>query len=122
MIVQLRSLFCENSRYENNYTIQILLRKIGEYKLADQVDKLLQEELVEEISIRKAIKFIEDKFICHYDKIEPSDKVLEQTYRNALSYPYNKVNIWYVIGKLHDLLGEGFKIEIGKKEGDYVDR
>lgn len=44
IIVQLRAMCIENERYKNNYTAQILLRKIGEDALANNIDKMLSEE------------------------------------------------------------------------------
>ena len=73
IIVQLRVMCIENERYKNNYTAQILLRKIGEDALANNIDKMLSEEFYDgsiQVSIKTALKIVADEFICHYDNFD----------------------------------------------------
>ena len=64
IIVQLRAMCIENERYKNNYTAQILLRKIGEDALANNIDKMLSEEFYDgsiQVSIKTALKIVADE-------------------------------------------------------------
>lgn len=42
IIVQLRAMCIESPNLRSNYTVQILLRKVGEDKLADKIDYMLE--------------------------------------------------------------------------------
>lgn len=67
ILVQLRAMCIENERYKNNYTAQILLRKIGEEDLANKIDEMLNEEFYDgsmQVNIKKALKILTDEFIC----------------------------------------------------------
>lgn len=59
IIVQLRAMCIESPNLKNNYTAQILLRKVGECQLADKLDSMLGEPFLEDVmdlTIRNAIK------------------------------------------------------------------
>lgn len=46
IVVQLRAMCIENERYKNNYTAQILLKKVGEEELATRIDEMLDQNFV----------------------------------------------------------------------------
>ena len=116
IIVQLRAMCIENARLKDNYTAQILLRKIGEDELANRIDAMLEQNFIDgtDMTVKKAIKILADGFICHYDNFDGSDVgtwgmalVIENRLRNR----YNKINLKYIMGVLMECIGEGFELE-----------
>ena len=103
IIVQLRAMCIENERYKNNYTAQILLRKIGEDALANNIDKMLSEEFYDgsiQVSIKTALKIVADEFICQYDNFdgEKSHRIsLAEIFINRLMSPYEEKNLDYIM-------------------------
>ena len=117
ILVQLRAICIENERYKNNYTAQILLRKIGEDDLANKIDEMLNEEFYDgsmQVNIRKALKILADEFICHYDNFDKdkSHKIsLADIFINRLLSPYEEKNLDYIMKVLIDWIGEGLTIQ-----------
>ena len=117
ILVQLRAICIENERYKNNYTAQILLRKIGEDDLANKIDEMLNEEFYDgsmQVNIRKALKILADEFICHYDNFDKdkSHKIsLADIFINRLLSPYEEKNLDYIMKVLIDCIGEGLTIQ-----------
>lgn len=117
ILVQLRAICIENERYKNNYTAQILLRKIGEDDLANKIDEMLNEEVYDgsmQVNIRKALKILADEFICHYDNFDKdkSHKIsLADIFINRLLSPYEEKNLDYIMKVLIDCIGEGLTIQ-----------
>lgn len=117
ILVQLRAICIENERYKNNYTAQILLRKIGEDDLANKIDEMLNEEFYVgsmQVNIRKALKILADEFICHYDNFDKdkSHKIsLADIFINRLLSPYEEKNLDYIMKVLIDCIGEGLTIQ-----------
>ena len=117
ILVQLRAMCIENERYKNNYTAQILLRKIGEEDLANKIDEMLNEEFYDgsmQVNIKKALKILTDEFICHYDNFDKdkSHKIsLADIFINILLSPYEEKNLDYIIKVLIDCIGEGLTIK-----------
>lgn len=116
IIVQLRAMCIESPKLKNNYTAQILLRKIGEHELADRIDTMLDQPFIagSDMTVRKAIKILADGFICHYDNFDgPASEtwgmalVIEKRLRN----PYDKINIKYIMEVLMECIGEGLTLE-----------
>ena len=120
IIVQLRAMCIENERYKNNYTAQILLRKIGEDALANNIDKMLSEEFYDgsiQVSIKTALKIVADEFICHYDNFDGKKwngwawaEIIEKQLRN----PYDKHNLKYIMSVLISCIGEGLSLKQGE--------
>jgi len=115
IIVQLRAMCIENERYKNNYTIQILLQKIGKDEEAKKINKMLDKYLFDDpeddsteasdhLSIRKAIKFLADKVICHYDNFDdcPTEKGLIEALISHLRNPYWHINLDYIMKIIFD--------------------
>lgn len=118
IIVQLRAICIERPDLKNNYTAQILLRKVGEFQLADKLDAMLEEPFLEDVmdlTIRKAIKTLADQFICHYDNFDSGDgkdawamhSIIEQQLRS----PYNTHNLDYIMDTLIGCIGEGLSLK-----------
>lgn len=119
IIVQLRAMCIESPNRKKNYTAQVLLRKLGEDKLADELDTMLNEEFLEgvlEMSIRKAIKILADQFVCHYDNFDGGDGkdawAMCSTIEKQLRSPYNTHNLDYIMQKLIHCVGKGLTIKI----------
>lgn len=95
IVVQLRAMCIENDRLKKNYTAQILLRKLNKPKLADELDAMLNEEFMDgftDFTIRNALKFLADGFICHYDNIDKTEKnglglaiIIEKQLKNPIT-------------------------------------
>ncbi len=117
IVVQIRAMCIESPNLKKNYTVQILLRKVGEDQLAARIDAMLDEAFIPEsdFTIRKAIKTLADGFICHYDNFDsPNDEgwdfasIIERRLRN----PYDTPNLDYIMGILIDCIGEGLSIKL----------
>lgn len=119
IIVQLRAMCIESPNLKKNYTAQVLLRKIGEDTLAEELDKMLGEEFLEgvmDMTIRKALKILADQFICHYDNFDGGDEkdawAMCSIIEKQLRSPYNTHNLDYIMQKLVHCIGEGLTIKI----------
>lgn len=118
IVVQLRALCIESSRQKNNYTAQILLRKVGEEELADKIESMLDEEFivgVKDFNIRKALKVLADGFICHYDNFDGVDKdgwAMANIIESKLRNPYDNCNLDHIMKVLIDCIGEGLSIKL----------
>lgn len=118
IIVQLRAMCIENDRNGNNYTIQILLQKIGKSEEAEKINKMFNryffsvdldsDEIVEndssDLSIKKALKFLADKVICHYDNFDdhPSTWGAIEAIISHLRNPFCCTNLDYIIKTIFD--------------------
>lgn len=119
IIVQLRALCIENSRYNKNYTAQILLTKVGEKEVAQRIDNMLDKNFFidsSDLSVRTALKILADNFICHYDNFDEDrlSLTLADIIMNQLKNPYQsyqKVNLEYIMNTLMDCIGEGLRIK-----------
>ncbi|MGI5849925.1 MAG: hypothetical protein ACOX8Q_07655 [Christensenellales bacterium] len=118
IIVQLRAICVENERYKNNYSAQVLLRKVGENALADRIENMLSQEFLEgceDFPIRKAIKTLADDFICHYDNFDGEklhDLSLAEIIEKQLRSPYDKINLDYIMKELINCIGEGLSVKM----------
>lgn len=112
IVVQIRALCIENQKLKNNYTAQILLRKIGEEGLADRIDAMLDTEFLEGstgFTISKAIKTLADGFICHYDNFDSDGLALASIIEKQLRNPYAKINLEFIMKCLLECIGLGFQ-------------
>ena len=120
IIVQLRALCIENYRYKNNYTVQVLLRKMGEDEIAQKIDDLLNKDFFRDssdISIKTAIKILADNFICHYDNFDDniSKLSLADIMMNQLKNPYKgyqTVDLEYIMSAINECIGDGLQMRI----------
>lgn len=67
-------------------------RKTGRSDVADKIDAFLDPEFMD-VSIRKVLKFIADKFVCHVDKVDNTDIGLCNVWMSDLRNPYFKNNL-----------------------------
>jgi hypothetical protein len=117
IVVQLRAMCIENERYKNNYTAQILLRKVGEDSLAQRLDDMLYEDFYGgslNVDIKTALKILADEFICHYDNFD-GDRLhrisLADIMMNQLRSPYHEKNLDYIMHTLIECIGNGLTID-----------
>ena len=122
IVVQLRALCIENNIYKNNYTAQILLRKLGYSDLANRIDRMLGESFFEEVSppmtIRDALKLLADKFICHYDNYdapEQGNQYCSIMIEQQLKSPYMSRNLDYIMNTIISCIGEGIRYKTGER-------
>lgn len=113
IVVQIRAMFIESANLQNNYTGQNLLRILGEPELAEKIDTFLDSpfnEIYADLSIRKALKTMADKFICHNDNFD-GNKVdfwgLQQSIESQLRNPYIKPNLFSIMDTLISIVGQG---------------
>lgn len=96
ILVDVRAMLTESVKYKNNFTIQNDFRRFNKipdgYKsrndnleqIASEIDKYLETEILGEglmmqnISIREAIKFYVDKFIAHRDFISDEEWIKKE--------------------------------------------
>jgi hypothetical protein len=76
IIVQLRALCIESPNLKSNYTAQNYLRLMKRDDLAEKIDNMLAEQFFsyrDNCDIRRAIKILADKYICHYDAFDDEE-------------------------------------------------
>lgn len=126
LLVQTRAMLIESKNRTTNYTLQNFLRKLGREKDAQIIDSFLNSPFDSEIkdesdnviSIRNVIKFVTDKFICHYDYTSDGDIELENKISKILTNldDYEKNNIHKILYVIIDLLKKLKNIDWSKIE------
>ena len=120
IVVQLRAMCVESPQNKKNYTVQTLLKQLGEPELAQRIDDMLEEEflgdvLVSGFTIKKALKLLADRFICHYDNFDGKDSD-GWYYYNMISRRLcdccKKVNLDYIMNIIIECVGEGLTIKM----------
>ena len=116
IVVQLRAMCIESANYKNNYTAQILLRKFGRNDLADKIDNMLNEPFIPEtvdFSIRRALKTLADRFVCHYDNFDRDSEAwaMATIVETQLKNPYIKPNLDYIIKTMTECVEQGLDFE-----------
>lgn len=122
IVVQIRAMCIESPNRTKNYTIQNLARKFEENEIADRLDAMLDQDMfsyMPGVSIRKALKLLADKFICHYDEI-PTLEDLEWAERieKRLRSPYEEHNLDEIMGVVQECIGDGLRLKLVKNETD----
>jgi len=99
-----RALFLEN--FKNCYTVQNYFRTLGREDVSNRIDAFLDGPFnsYSQETIRRVLKFIADKFVCHLDPITFEDLALANTYMAALKNPYVKVNLQYICSELNNIM------------------
>ncbi len=118
IVVQLRALCIENPRLNHNYTAQNLLRIMQRDDLAEKIDNMLAEEFLPGaigFDIRKALKLLADKFICHYDSIDKEELALAGIIEAQLKNPYADHNLAYIMNTVMECIGKGLSVDNFKK-------
>ena len=103
-IALFRSLFLEG--FKNCYTVQNCFTALGRKDIADKIDAFLDSPFNEysNETIRRALKFLADKFVCHIDPITTEDLGLANAYMSALKNPYVRVNLKYITDELDTIM------------------
>lgn len=105
-IALFRSLFLES--FKNCYTVQNYFTALGRDDIAVRIDAFLDGPFNDysNETIRRALKFLADKFVCHLHPITPEDLGLANAYMSALKNPYVKVNLQYITNELDKIINE----------------
>ncbi len=103
-VVLFRALFLEN--LHKNYTVQNYFRKTGREATAQLIDDFLDQPFCgwADISRRKALKFIADKFVCHLDNVTNEDLGLCNALMSHLNNPYYDNNFKYIVSELDRII------------------
>ncbi|MBR2554323.1 MAG: hypothetical protein IKE94_05615 [Aeriscardovia sp.] len=117
IVVQLRAICIENNtKYKNNYTVQNLLRKVGEEELSQKIERMLETPFIpdSDFTVRIAIKTLADNFICHYDNIDfpKIDLALAEIIEKRLRSPYDSPNLDDIMKVLISCVGQGLSIKV----------
>lgn len=116
-IVLFRALFLENRN--SNYTIQNYFRKTDREQIANKIDEFLDKPYADytpKYSLRNALKFITDKFVCHQDNVTPIDIGLCNAWISNLNNPYHPRNINSIMREISDILNSAPPIEFSDTE------
>ena len=99
-----RGLFLE--RIKNCYTVQNYFTALGRDDIAKKIDAYLDSPFNEysNETIRRALKFLADKFVCHLDPITSEDLGLANAYMSALKNPFVEVNLQYITNELDKIM------------------
>ena len=105
-ITQIRAMLLE--RGKRNYTFQNYFNEIGKPDIAQKLDEYLDNpfDAQNSRSIRTALKFISDKFICHLDEIDSIDLGNANYIMSVLSNPYVDTNLKEILTKLTAIISE----------------
>lgn len=86
--------------------------------LAEKIDNMLAEEFLPGaigFDIRKALKLLADKFICHYDSIDKEELALAGIIEAQLKNPYADHNLAYIMNTVMECIGKGLSVDNFKK-------
>ena len=105
-IALFRGLFLES--FKNCYTVQNYFTALGRDDIAGKINAFLDGPFNEysNETIRKALKFLADKFVCHLDPITPEDLGLANAYMSNLKNPFVKVNLQYISSGLDQIMND----------------
>jgi hypothetical protein len=103
-IALFRGLFLES--FPNCYTVQNYFTALGRKDIADKIDAFLDGPFNDYSSetIRRALKFLADKFVCHLDPITSDDLGLANAYMSTLKNPFVEVNLQYITNELDKIM------------------
>lgn len=112
LIVQLRAICIEKRK--TNYTIQAFLNAVNDKYALDVVDEMLEQaipvgdpENPEMMPLKKSIRLLSDKVICHYDSFcecpDFASREREECLERALLPFGDRGQIWW-LGQLVDLI------------------
>lgn len=113
ILVQLRAICIESPNLTKNYTAQNLLRIIGKNDLAKKIEDMLDEEFFsyrEGFSIKKALKIMTDKYICHYDSFGQEGLFWAEIIEKQLRSPFDEHNLQYIMQVIINCIGKGLSI------------
>lgn len=107
IVTQIRAMLLEKGK--KNYTFQNYFNEIGKPEIAQKIDDYLDSpfDAQNSRSIRVALKFISDKFICHFDEIDPIDLGTANYIMSTLSNPHSDTNLKEILRALTEIISEG---------------
>lgn len=101
-----RAMFLEKEN--KNYTYQNYFRSMGRQDIADKIDNYLDNNAYSNgVSIRNALKFLSDKFVCHVDNVSEINIATANYYMATLHNPYAKFNMKEIMNELYAIMGAG---------------
>lgn len=103
-IVLFRSLFLENGK--NNYSFQNYYRLNGRQDVADAIDAYLDSDFDDwsGFTIRKAIKTIADKYVCHIDSVGFTELAQANALMARLSNEIEPNNFQSIVKNLNTII------------------
>ena len=104
-LVLFRALFLENGNKQ--YSVQNYFIEKGQPEKAQAINDFLDTIVFEwrcDLTIRKMLKFIADKFICHTDPISKDDLAQSNFYMSHMSNPFTKINMQVIMDNLNALI------------------
>lgn len=106
-VVQVRAMLLEKGK--KNYTFQNYFKEIGKPDIAQEIDAYLDTPFDghDDISIRTALKFLSDKFICHLDEITATDLGNINYIMATLSNTYSEYSLKDILGRIRNIIGNG---------------
>lgn len=123
IIVQLRAMCIESPGLKDNFTAQNLLHRLCRDDLSNKIDAMLDESLIGDgdFTIRKSLKTVADKLVCHYDYFDIRDGLLSicETIEGNLQNPYVNENLDHIMDVLMSCVKEGIGLgldDIGTEE------
>lgn len=110
-IVLFRALLLEKG--QSQYTIQHYFKELRNNSIDEKVNRFLDQPfydgVYEDLSIRKCLKFIADKFVCHIDPVSSMDVGMANSMMSWLSNPFFYNNIINISTKLFEIINEDGK-------------
>jgi len=102
-----RALFLEKGTKQ--YTIQNYYREKGQDDIARKIDEYLDSKIFSwsDKTIREALKFLADKFVCHVDPISRDDLGLANLYMSNLGNPYMGNNLQDIMKNISQIIEYG---------------
>lgn len=119
LFVSIRSLFIENKRYKLNYTAQLLFSAFDRTDYVQKINNVLEKSIYGDdedklennnyLSIRKAIKFFTDRYLCHYDSLDSKDAAMVNIFTTTMANPYGGTSLKTIGKELIDIVDAGMK-------------
>lgn len=99
-----RCMFLERGKH--NYTFQNYFRLTGRAEMAQAIDDYLDSPFLSyaDISIRKTLKFITDKYVCHTDNVSYEELGWANAMMSNLRNPYFENNLKNIAEKLSSII------------------
>lgn len=104
IIAQLRAMFLENRN--SNFTFQRYFREINRQDIVEKINNYLDSpfDIHNSGSIRERLKFLADKFICHYDTVSQIDIGTANYICATLANPHATNNLNSILQNLKDII------------------
>lgn len=106
VVTHLRAILLEKGK--KNHTLQRFFEDLGNPDIAKKINDYLDEpfDAHNSQSIRTALKFISDKFICHFDNVDAMDLGNANYIMGVLSNPYSSTNLNRIFENITRIINE----------------